>query len=70
MNELSQVLNKDLSYIDDIFLNQIRDPNLPISDIKLVQQAIRRSGRRMVTIGILISKSSQRKYSGLQIRQL
>lgn len=52
MKELAQVLNKDLDYIDDIFLNQIEDPTLPISDIKLIKQALSRSGRRMVTIGM------------------
>lgn len=51
MKELAKVLNKNLDYVDDIFLNEIDDPNLPISDLTLIRQAIRRSGRRMITIG-------------------
>lgn len=57
MKELAKVLNEDLTYVDDIFLNQIEDPNLPITDMKLVLHAIRRSGRRMITIGkVFVSK--------------
>ncbi|XP_056641072.1 translation initiation factor IF-2, mitochondrial isoform X1 [Diorhabda sublineata] len=47
LEELAKVLNKDIHYVYDIFLNQFRNPQTSISDIKLLQQGIRRSGRRM-----------------------
>lgn len=47
LEELAKVLNKDIQYVYDIFLNQFRNPQTPITDIKLLQQGIRRSGRRM-----------------------
>lgn len=51
LKELAQVLETDLSYVYDLFLNKIRDPNFPIDDMKLLQQALRRGGKRMEPIG-------------------
>lgn len=50
-SDLSEVLNRDLDYVYDIFLNQIKSPHIPIDDIKILQAALRRGGRRMRIIG-------------------
>nr|XP_023020431.1 translation initiation factor IF-2, mitochondrial isoform X1 [Leptinotarsa decemlineata] len=47
LGELAKVYNKDIKYIYDIFLNQYQNPHIPITDIKVLQQAIHRSGKRM-----------------------
>ncbi|CAH1164303.1 unnamed protein product [Phaedon cochleariae] len=47
LTELAKVFNKDINYIYDIFLNQYNNPNMVIRDIKVLQQAIHRSGKRM-----------------------
>lgn len=52
LKELAQVLDKDLNYVYDLFFNHIRDPNFPIDDIKLLQQALRRAGKRMIPVGV------------------
>ncbi|XP_018575575.1 translation initiation factor IF-2, mitochondrial [Anoplophora glabripennis] len=46
-SELSEILNQNLNYVYEIFLNQVHHPHTPIDDIKVLQLAIRRSGRRM-----------------------
>lgn len=51
--ELAGVLNKDIQYVYDIFLNQVKHPKTVINDLKVLQLAITRSGRRMRIIGIL-----------------
>ncbi|XP_072389075.1 translation initiation factor IF-2, mitochondrial [Diabrotica undecimpunctata] len=51
LEELAKVINKDINYVYDIFLNQFNNPKIPITDIKLLQQGITRSGRRMRIIG-------------------
>lgn len=51
MIELAKLLNEDLNYVYDLFLNQIREPDFPIGDMKLLQQALSRGGRRMMPIG-------------------
>lgn len=51
MRELAKVLNEDLNYVYDLFLNRIRDPDFPIGDMKILQQALGRGGRRMMPIG-------------------
>ncbi|RZC40071.1 translation initiation factor IF-2, mitochondrial, partial [Asbolus verrucosus] len=48
--ELANVLQKDVNYVRDIFLNEVKSPNTVISDMKVLQQAIRRSGRRMKVV--------------------
>lgn len=54
MEELAKVLNKDINYVFDIFLNKLDDPKMPITDVKVLQQGIVRSGRRMRLIGKLL----------------
>ncbi|KAJ8945217.1 hypothetical protein NQ314_009286, partial [Rhamnusium bicolor] len=49
--EIGEVLKQDVEYVYDLFLNQFTNPNMPITDIKVLQQAIRRSGCRMRLIG-------------------
>ncbi|KAJ3648830.1 hypothetical protein Zmor_020602 [Zophobas morio] len=48
--ELAKVLKKDFNYIRDIFLDEIKSPKTVISDLKYLQQGLRRSGRRMKII--------------------
>lgn len=45
--ELANVLGQDINYVKDIFLNQVKTPDTVIRDMRLLQQAIRRSGHRM-----------------------
>ncbi|KAL3287115.1 hypothetical protein HHI36_001596 [Cryptolaemus montrouzieri] len=45
--DLGQILNRDMNYISQLFLNNLKHPNEPIEDMKLLQQAIRRSGHRI-----------------------
>ncbi|CAG9863584.1 unnamed protein product [Phyllotreta striolata] len=49
--ELGKILNKDMNYVSQLFLNAFDKPNTEISDLKILQQAIKRSGRRMRIIG-------------------
>ncbi|CAH1983017.1 unnamed protein product [Acanthoscelides obtectus] len=51
LGELAKVLNKDINYVYELFLNVFSNPNTQITDIKVLQQAIKRSGRRMRIIG-------------------
>ncbi|CAH0551761.1 unnamed protein product [Brassicogethes aeneus] len=51
IRELATTLNRDINYVKDLFLNVIKDPDMPISDIKVIQQAIKRSGNRINIIG-------------------
>ncbi|KAK9880591.1 hypothetical protein WA026_011831 [Henosepilachna vigintioctopunctata] len=48
--ELGKVLNKDMSYIHELFLNKVYDLNKPIEDMQLLKDVIVRSGHRMETI--------------------
>lgn len=50
VEELAKVLNKDINYVREIFLHEVKSPKTVISDIKFLQQGIRRSGRRMKII--------------------
>ncbi|KAJ8942704.1 hypothetical protein NQ318_023436, partial [Aromia moschata] len=49
--ELASVLNKDVWYVHELFFNQFKNPNTPITDFQVLQEAIRRSGHRMRIIG-------------------
>lgn len=51
IRELSTILKGDTQYISDLFLNEFRGANTVISDLGKLQDAIRRSGRRMRVIG-------------------
>ncbi|XP_044264205.1 translation initiation factor IF-2, mitochondrial [Tribolium madens] len=48
--ELAKVLNKDFNYVKEIFLHEVKSPKTVISDMKFLQQGIRRSGHRMKII--------------------
>jgi translation initiation factor IF-2 len=50
VGELANVLNENVSYVQEIFLNQVKGSKTVISDMKVLQQGIRRSGRRMKII--------------------
>lgn len=41
------MLNTSVQHCKDLFLNQIRNSNEPITDIKLVQEAVKRNGKRI-----------------------
>ncbi|KAK9701165.1 Elongation factor Tu GTP binding domain [Popillia japonica] len=47
VSELAQILQKDINYVEDIFLNKIRGGNTIITNEKDLRDAIKRSGRRM-----------------------
>ncbi|GJQ66409.1 hypothetical protein Trydic_g4424 [Trypoxylus dichotomus] len=51
VNELAQVLGKDIYYVEDIFLNQVRGADTVITDIKQLRDAIKRSGKKMRIVG-------------------
>lgn len=48
--ELAQIFNRDVNYVRDLFLNTIQDRNTEIDNLKLLQEAIHRSGHRMKVI--------------------
>ncbi|KAB0803497.1 hypothetical protein PPYR_00467 [Photinus pyralis] len=54
MAELANVLQKDLDYVNDLFLGKVQGKHTPITDIKELHNAIRRSGRRMRIIGKVV----------------
>lgn len=45
--ELAKVLRISVENCKDLFLNQIRNPNTPINDMKLVHEAVKRRGHRI-----------------------
>ncbi|KAI4468575.1 translation initiation factor if-2-related [Holotrichia oblita] len=47
VSELAQILQRDIYYVEDIFLNKIRGGNTVITDEKELRDAIKRSGKRM-----------------------
>lgn len=49
--ELAELLNRDVNYVRELFLDELNGgKHTPIEDLKLLQQAIRRSGHRMRVI--------------------
>ncbi|XP_018333347.1 translation initiation factor IF-2, mitochondrial isoform X2 [Agrilus planipennis] len=50
-SELSEVLNSDLQYVYDIFLGSVNKPYQIISNMKELQLALHRAGKRMRIIG-------------------
>lgn len=50
IGELAEVLKKDVNYVMELFLGNVRGRNARITDIKELQNAIRRSGKRMCII--------------------
>lgn len=51
LNELAQILKKDIEHIKELFFNEIQNPNTKIEDIKLLQIGLRRGGKRIRIIG-------------------
>lgn len=49
--ELADVLNRDVRYVYDLFLNKFKEPDVIINDVKLLQEALRRGGKRIRLIG-------------------
>ncbi|XP_044763644.1 translation initiation factor IF-2, mitochondrial [Coccinella septempunctata] len=49
--ELSQVLNKDMHYMSELFADKMVHPDYPIDDMKLLQLVMKRGGYRMEIIG-------------------
>ncbi|XP_071054403.1 translation initiation factor IF-2, mitochondrial [Onthophagus taurus] len=47
VKELAEIMNKNTSYIEELFLNNIKGSSTVLSDLKELQLAIRRSGKRM-----------------------
>ncbi|XP_030745946.1 translation initiation factor IF-2, mitochondrial isoform X3 [Sitophilus oryzae] len=47
LNELARVLERDIEYVKDLFLNQIQNPNTIIDDVRVLQEGIRRGGKRI-----------------------
>lgn len=47
LNELAQILKKDIEHIKELFFNEIQNPNTKIEDIKLLQIGLRRGGKRI-----------------------
>lgn len=47
VGELAKVLNRDISYVRELFLNCISGANTVINDTRLLQAALHRSGHRM-----------------------
>jgi len=56
LNELAQILKKDIEHIKELFFNEIQNPNTKIEDIKLLQIGLRRGGKRIRIIGCLVLK--------------
>ncbi|KAF5280326.1 hypothetical protein FQR65_LT03135 [Abscondita terminalis] len=47
VSELATVLNANVDYVFELFIDTIKGQNTPIYDLKVLHNAIRRSGRRM-----------------------
>lgn len=50
MAELAKIYQRDVPYIEDLFLGEFMGSNTVITDEKKLMGAIRRSGKRMKTI--------------------
>lgn len=51
LEELALILNNNVAYVQDLLLSTLRGKNTEIHDVKVLQEAIRRSGRRLRLIG-------------------
>ncbi|KAF7266698.1 hypothetical protein GWI33_019990 [Rhynchophorus ferrugineus] len=49
--ELSKVLETDINYVKELFYNSVKDPQFPIDDVRILQEALRRAGKRIRIIG-------------------
>lgn len=47
VSELAVILNKDVQYVEDIFLNKLRGGSTIITDLKELRDAIKRGGKRI-----------------------
>ncbi|KAL1513124.1 hypothetical protein ABEB36_002584 [Hypothenemus hampei] len=45
--ELADILKRDINYVEDLFLNDVPQRNTPIYDMKYLQNAMRRGGKRI-----------------------
>lgn len=63
MAELATVLNRNINYVKDLFLNEMQNPHVPITDFKCLQNAVKRGGKRVKIIGNLLWKTPERIHS-------
>ncbi|XP_060537272.1 translation initiation factor IF-2, mitochondrial isoform X2 [Cylas formicarius] len=47
LKEIASVLNKDFAYVQKLFMNEIKYPNFPVNDTAILQNALKRAGKRM-----------------------
>ncbi|XP_050305468.1 translation initiation factor IF-2, mitochondrial [Anthonomus grandis grandis] len=68
LTELAHVLQKDIRYVKDIFLNEINDPNTAIYDLKYLHNGIRRAGKRMKIVARPSNEEEKEKTVDLRPR--
>ncbi|CAH1126569.1 unnamed protein product [Ceutorhynchus assimilis] len=66
--ELAKVLESDVSFVRQLFLNEIKNPNTAIDDIKYLQNGVRRAGKRIRLIAKPTNKVTEEEIKELKPR--